>query len=160
MRFSTGTVVFLLPLAYAGDISIQGFSGDQCDSEFVGQNVHSNPTAPNESSNCIASETFNSLLLIKADAGYQCNVYSDLSCQNFLATLNTAGVCSPVIGQGIICFSQESFDNPLAGLKADVGLGTTAVTIPQLQVPKGFNRIHEAISTACGDKLCDQNAKF
>ncbi|KAK5056703.1 hypothetical protein LTR84_012235 [Exophiala bonariae] len=138
----------------AGDISVQAFTDTQCAGSSVGTNVHSNPAGVHDGSGCIASSTFNSINTISVDAGFQCNIYSDTACQNFLTTAKTVG-CLPVIGQGIICFSQESFDNPLAGSKAVIGIGKNSI----IARTEGDirNVVDRALTNACGNTVCDPN---
>lgn len=151
--YLTIAVLSLLHIAKS-DISVQAFVDTQCAGTTVGTNVHSNPAGIHDGSGCIASSTFNSINTISLDAGFQCNIYSDTACQNFLTTTKTVG-CLPVIGQGIICFSQESFDNPLADSKAVIGIGKNSIVART----EGdiSNIVDRAIGNACGNTVCDPN---
>ncbi|KEF52005.1 uncharacterized protein A1O9_11995 [Exophiala aquamarina CBS 119918] len=152
MIFLVASVVSLLHLV-ACDISVQGFDDTQCAGNRIGTNVHSNAGNLHESSNCIASDTFESISTISVDAGFQCNIYSDTACQNFITSTNTVG-CVPVIGQGLTCFSQASFDNPLAGSTGNIGIGKNKII-----ASTGDETFERAISNACGDAICDPTSR-
>ncbi|KAJ9614014.1 hypothetical protein H2200_002150 [Cladophialophora chaetospira] len=151
---SVFVVAALLRLVAAG-ISVQGFDDTQCAGSRIGSNVHENPANVHDGSDCIASDTFNSISTISVDAGFQCNIYSDTACQSFLTTAKSVG-CIPVIGQGIICFSQASFDNPLAGTTGTVGIGKNKIIA---RTGDGGETFERAINKACGDSVCDPTQK-
>jgi hypothetical protein len=150
------SLIAVAPLFYlaACDISVQAFDDSQCAGNRVGINVHSNPGAVDESSSCQAVGSFGSIQTLSLDTGFQCNIYSDTTCQSFLTTAKEVG-CIPVIGNGIVCFSQQSFDDPLAGTIAKVGIGQQ-----QIIADTGDETFNRALNNACtGDSSCDQNTK-
>lgn len=143
------TPLALLPLLIrltTAAISLATFQATDC-SGNLDTNVHSNPANGAESSDCVATNQFNAVQVVSADQGFQCNIYSDRACQNFLDTFQTAGVCGAVIGSGVICFSQADFDNPLAGATAAMTVGTTLLTV----TTAGSSLVSSGTQTSCSN---------
>ena len=70
--------------------------------------------------------------------------------------------CTGVVGSGIVCFNQTSFDNPLADPTAVVTLGISnvAASVPstaQNQTGDAGARVASAVSVACATNECDPN---
>ncbi|EWC45497.1 hypothetical protein DRE_00896 [Drechslerella stenobrocha 248] len=129
------------------DISLQTFSLMGCEGNII-NNIRPNPGAPRESSGCVANNIFQSVGVLSALPGYQCNVYSDASCQNYLTTFKSGGLCTNVIAQGVICFSQALFDNPFAYSTAQVQIGSRIVTVDRAAIQ------------SCGNSGCDPSNPF
>jgi hypothetical protein len=145
-----------LGLASAADVSLLLFRDAQCTGDII-SNVHSNPANEHAGSGCIATSTFQSAGLASVDSGFKCNVYADTACQNFLASVESISQCETLIGRGAICFSQESFENPLANIKAQVSIGSSIVHFNEV---KSFEITDGALKGACGGTGCDPNAPF
>jgi hypothetical protein len=150
MMYVIGALPLVIHLAAAA-ISMQTFQSSDCSGD-QNSNPQSNAANAAESSNCQASNQFNSVLVISADAGFQCNVFSDVACKNFVDTFQTSGTCSPVIGSGVICFSQAQFDNPLAGATAKLTVGTNILTIDGND--SGTTLVGNGTQTSCSDSEC------
>lgn len=147
----------LLGLA-AANIQLTSFEGTECD-QFGAravQNVSPNPGADFQSSGCQTAGSFGSVKISSIDPGFVCNIYADFACQQFLLTVSEQ-ICQPVIGQGIICFAQVLFENPLALTTAFVTIGTQSIAVSQgsFDEPKGFDRI---IRNAAADLCAQGNA--
>lgn len=155
MRWFLGSS-FLFALTSAGDISLLLFSDAQCTGDIV-TNVHSNPANANAASGCIATN-FQSAGAATVDSGFQCNVYADTACQNFLTTIKSTDQCETLIGKGAICFSQASFENPLTGVTAKVTIGNSVVHFTA--EVRSFEMTDNALRGACGANGCDPNSPF
>lgn len=132
----------------AADISLQSFNDDLCggDGGTVTQNVHASGSDQFESSQCQASGQFGSINIVSVDAGFQCNIYGDAACANFLQSVSTVA-CTTIVGQGAICFNQAAFTNPFVDSTAVVTVGTQAIQFvggDSLQ-----NQLNTAVSQAC-----------
>ncbi|KAK5059906.1 hypothetical protein LTR84_009789 [Exophiala bonariae] len=144
-----------LALAAAGDISLQAFTDSSCggDGGTAIQNVHADGSDVHDSSGCRAQGQYNSVNVVSVDPGFRCNVYGDSACQNFLETVLTVS-CTPVIGQGVICFNQAAFDNPFVESTSAVAIGSTTVNVvggDSLQ-----NQLNNAVNQACtSGTACD-----
>ncbi|KIW22957.1 uncharacterized protein PV07_11197 [Cladophialophora immunda] len=144
-----------LILAVAGDISLQTFNDDNCGGGggTAIQNIHANGKDTTDSSGCQAQGQFNSVNVVSVDSGFQCNIYGDSACQNFLETVSTVA-CTPVIGQAAICFNQAAFDNPFVESTSNVAVGALAIQIfggDTLQ-----NQINNVVNQACASgTACD-----
>jgi hypothetical protein len=90
--------------------------------------VHANGKDTTDSSGCQALGQFNSVNVVSVDSGFQCNIYGDSACQNFLETVSTVA-CTPVIGQGAICFNQAAFSNPFVESTSNVAVGALAIQV-------------------------------
>ncbi|KAF2732779.1 hypothetical protein EJ04DRAFT_607115 [Polyplosphaeria fusca] len=155
----------LFPLcAYAG-ISVQVADGGLSSARSCGgrilDNVNENPGAPNQNSGCVSPGAFNCFLVLTATEGFQCNIFSDNTCQNFVAAIgaNTvAGVGTPSSfprsGESIQCFSQDSFDNPNAGTTARLTISSNSIDGEK----NAGTALADAITTSCGDTGCDASA--
>jgi hypothetical protein len=144
----------LLPL-YLCDISVVAFDDSQCAGDRVGPNIHSSPGAVHETSACQANGDYSSVNVLSLDPGFQCNLYADEQCQTFLATVKQVG-CMPIIGKGINCFSQISFDDPLAGTKGSLGIGASRILVKDQDLG---NAVGQLIDKACGNGICDTTTK-
>lgn len=146
--------LFSLALAVA-DISLQTFSDDDCGGGggTALQNVHANGQGTADASGCQSLGQFNSARVVSVDSGFQCNLYSDSSCGSFLETVSTVE-CTPVIGQGAICFNQAAFSNPFVESTSTVSVGQLAIQVfggSSLQT-----QIDTAVNQACGSGTsCD-----
>jgi hypothetical protein len=147
-------LIFFFGLASA-DISLQVFDQGGCQGN-VANNIHSNLANPQDSSGCIAPGQYSSIGILTADPGFQCNLYSDAECQNFLTDASTAGVCTEITGNGVICFSQALFDNPFAESTAEVTLGLTLITVDLAS----NTLVYAAVSAGCGANGCDPTTPF
>jgi hypothetical protein len=154
MIFSLIVVLAILRFC-ACDISIVAFDDDKCAGNHVGPNIHSNPGAVHESSSCQANGAYSSVNVLSLDAGFRCNLYADDQCQSFLATAQQAG-CMPIIAKGILCFSQASFDDPLAGTTGILGLGASTIIA---KVPDIANSVDQLVNKVCGNGFCDTTTK-
>ncbi|KAK6537861.1 hypothetical protein TWF694_010761 [Orbilia ellipsospora] len=134
------------------DISIQTFEQMGCMGGVV-SNVHPNAAAAHDASGCQALGGFQSVGVISADEGFQCNIYSDSACANFIGSFDSqfVGACTNIIGSGVSCFSQALFDNPFADSTASVTIGRNVVTIDS----DGRTIVNGGTSQACGDTGCD-----
>jgi hypothetical protein len=144
-----------LILAVAGDISLQTFSDDSCGGGGGSalQNVHATGSDTTDSSGCQALGQFNSANVVSVDSGFQCNLYGDSSCQNFLETVSTVS-CTPVIGQGAICFNQAAFSNPFIESTSNVAVGALAIQV--FGGDKLQNQIDKLVNQACtSGTACD-----
>ncbi|KIX92419.1 uncharacterized protein Z520_11894 [Fonsecaea multimorphosa CBS 102226] len=146
------SALLLLVSFVAADISLETFSDDACGNDGGSSvtNVHANSGNAADSSNCIATSQYQSVNVISVDPGFQCNLYSDNACNNFISSVNTAQ-CTPVIGSGVVCFNQALFDNPFAQSTAEVTVGTNQIRL--ISDPSGF--LSEAVNQACGTNGCD-----
>jgi hypothetical protein len=154
MIFPIITILAILPFCLC-DISIVAFDDDQCAGEHVGPNIHSNQGAVHESSGCQANGNYSSVKVLALDAGYQCNLYLDEQCQMFTATAKQTG-CMPIDAKGIICFSQASFDDPLAGTQGILGIGASTIIA---KVPDIASSVDQLVEKVCGTGVCDTTTK-
>jgi hypothetical protein len=148
------TFFAILPFCIC-DISLLAFDDSQCAGDRVGINVHSNPGAQFEGSGCQAIGAYSSVNVLSLDAGFKCNLYADDQCQSFLASATQVG-CVPVIGKGVICFSQASFDNPLAGSQGRLGIGSTTLIASYSDIA---NSVGQLVDKVCGTGICDTTTK-
>ncbi|KAK3707750.1 hypothetical protein LTR37_011927 [Vermiconidia calcicola] len=93
--------------------------------------------------------------------GFQCNIYSDGACQNFVGTVKpspalTRDICNGIPGSGITCFNQAAFDNPFADSTAEVTVGSKQITVDI----DGKSLAFLSIDQACNDNGCDPTNKF
>ncbi|KAJ6260188.1 hypothetical protein Dda_4412 [Drechslerella dactyloides] len=139
----------ILSAAQTG-ITLQTYDSMGCEGNVI-TNVRSIPGAPKDSSGCVALNQFQSVGVLNANPGFQCNIYSDPTCQNFMTTFKAGGVCTNIIATGVICFNQGLFDNPFAASTAQVQVGTRIVTVDR---DGGFLTRSAAIQ-ACGNSGCD-----
>lgn len=164
-------------LAVAGDISLQTFVDDDCGGGTGAaiQNVHASGKDTTDGSGCQAQGQFHSVNVVSADPGFQCNIYGDSACQNFLQGVTTP-VCTPVIGQGVICFNNAAFSNPFIESTARVALGNQQVMIyseppPNQRLLPGLpstgqdgnqqSQIENLVSQACtSGSACDPTSKI
>jgi hypothetical protein len=120
-------------------------------------NLHSGSGSSVDSSNCQATNQYQSVSVVSADPGFQCNLYFDSQCQNFLQTAQTPLECDTLIGLGAICFSQALFNNPLAQSTAAVNIGLSIVTVDQ----PGGSLVDQGVNAACGSNTgCDSSTTF
>jgi hypothetical protein len=155
--------LFLVFGLVAADISAQLFEQAECtlidDNEIVA-NVHSDESDKFGSSKCQAPGPFKSVNIVSIDAGFQCNYYKDAACQDFKGSFTVPG-CVTASGEGIICFNQGAFGNPLAQSKAQVTLGLQkiqAMVSGEAGKTQDFaTTIAKQIGAACEDNGCDPN---
>ncbi|KAF3928574.1 hypothetical protein AA313_de0200970 [Arthrobotrys entomopaga] len=152
VRLLAFSVFFTAALA---DISLQAFDQMDCTGNVI-NNVHSNPSAPQDASGCIALNQFQSVGIVTVDPGFKCNIYSDAACQDFLASFTSAGTCTNVIATGVICFSQALFDNPFAESNVQVQLGQKIITVDL----EGNVLVQAGKNQACGNSGCDPSNPF
>ncbi|KAK5051949.1 hypothetical protein LTR84_002752 [Exophiala bonariae] len=149
----------LLPVLAArlvsASISLATFTQPNCGGN-LSNNIRSNSANQFQSSECVATNQFSSVEVITADAGFQCNIYSDRACANFIGTFETAGECGSIIGSGVICFSQNSFDNPLDGAKGKLLINDKFVTV----VKQATELIQLGVAQSCNDLGCDHTNFF
>lgn len=161
---------FILQLALLGSaaagITLQAFTDSTCgdDGGIVRMTVADNPSGDIAlNSGCQSSLAFNSVDVTNADPGSTCNIFSDTSCSNFVATVSQSG-CSQTTGQSIICFAQTAAQalskNPFALSTAQVTVGTKAIAASTGSFfgsdPKGQGaQIAAAVSQACAGGACD-----
>ncbi|KAF3910578.1 hypothetical protein ABW21_db0202720 [Orbilia brochopaga] len=148
-------LLFLSPIAAQDMINLLTYSSMGCEGNII-FNARNNPSNQRELSGCIAGNQFQSVGVLTSSPGLQCNIYSDPGCQFFLSTVSAGGLCTNVIGQGVICFSQAQFDNPFAASVAQVQLGTKIVTVDR---PGGF-LVQSGTNQACGNNGCDPTNQF
>ncbi|KAJ9602215.1 hypothetical protein H2200_013335 [Cladophialophora chaetospira] len=149
-----------LVLAVVGDISLQTFTDDTCggDGGNVIQNVHASGNDLTDGSGCQSQGQYNSVNAVTVDSGFQCNLFSDSACKNFLQTSKTVG-CLPVIGQGVICFNQAAFDNPFVESTSSVAVGALPVHIFGGEALQ--NQINNLVNQACtSGTACDPTNKL
>ncbi|KAF3910079.1 hypothetical protein AA313_de0201027 [Arthrobotrys entomopaga] len=137
------------------DISLQTFYQMGCTGGVV-SNVHPNVAAASQvASGCIALNGFQSVGVVSADSGFQCNIYSDSTCTNFLATFdsNFRGACTNIIGSGVTCFGtgQTLSDNPITTSTATITIGKNVITTDSW----GTSLVMTGKDKACGDTDCD-----
>lgn len=149
-----GLALVLLVRLVTADISLATYSSFDCSGSIL-NNIHSNPAAEFESSSCITTAQYSSVAVLSADPGFQCNVYRDSICQNFIASISSTP-CTGTIGESVICFNQALFDNPLAGSKAQVTIGTQYLTSDL----SGSGLIEGAVGVACSANGCDRGNQF
>jgi hypothetical protein len=155
MRWFLGSAL-LLSLTSARDISLLLFDDTECNGD-ISTNVHSNPANEHAGSGCIATN-FKSAGVASVDEGFQCNLYADTACQNFIGTVKTLNQCDTLVGQGAICFSQISFENPLADVKAVATVGKIVLEVTAEVNPSGF--AGNTLRGACNGNACDPNQHF
>ncbi|KIW21667.1 hypothetical protein PV08_02247 [Exophiala spinifera] len=147
--------LFSLILVVAADISLQTFIDDNCgaDGSTAIQDVHANGKDTVDSSGCELQGQFNSVNIVSVDPGFKCNIYSDTACQNFIMSTEIVA-CTPVIGQGVSCFNQATFDNPFIESTSDVAIG--ALTVQVVGGDSLQNQINNAVNQACtSGSACD-----
>ncbi|KAF2739123.1 hypothetical protein EJ04DRAFT_519650 [Polyplosphaeria fusca] len=149
----------LAGLAAADGITLQLFDGPSCNQDSlhpdgVVANVASNPGADKDGSGCVAHE-FNSSRAIDISPGFQCNLYSDASCQNFLYAVTAQDGCDGGPGGGVICFNQALFENPFAESSAQITVGNKVLTSNSYV----SNTVSDGIGNACGNNGCDPTNK-
>ncbi|KAK6359338.1 hypothetical protein TWF696_000499 [Orbilia brochopaga] len=149
------TAASLFFSAAQASINLLVYDSMGCEGSILA-NARNNPGAPQEGSGCVASNIYQSVGVLSADPGFQCNLYSDPGCQNFMSTVSAGGLCTNVIGQGVICFSQAQFDNPFAGTVAQVQVGTNILTVDR----GGGFLVQSGVNQACGDRGCDPTNVF
>ena len=147
-------VLFLVGFA-AADISLQPFTDSDCGGTAI-SNIHSNAANPQDGSGCIATNQYQSVQAISVDSGFQCNVFSDSACQNFLQSITAVG-CTNVIGTGVICFSQALFSNAFAQSTATVTIGQSIVVSDTGGVPLANAGVNSGCQSSTG---CDPTSKF
>jgi hypothetical protein len=147
-------LLFLVGLA-AADISLQPFTSTDCGGTVI-NDIHSNAANPQDGSGCIATNQYQSVQAVSVDPGFQCNVYSDNACQDFLQSITAVG-CTNVIGTGVICFSQALFDNAFAQSTATVTIGQSIV----VSDTGGGPLMNAAINSGCESSTgCDPTSPF
>lgn len=151
----TAILLPVLARLVSASISLATFSQPNCGGE-IGNNVRSNTANQFQSSECIATNQFSSVEVITADPGFQCNIYSDRACANYLGTFETTGECGSIIGSGVICFSQNAFDNPLDGAVGNLLVGSKFVTV----VKQASELVQLGVGQACNDVGCDPTNSF
>lgn len=150
------TFVFLLSLGIASaEISIQPFTDSTCGTSGGSSlsTVSSNSANAEADSGCVITGDFNSINVISADPGFQCDIFRDDSCQEPGGTVFEP-LCTGAIGRAVRCF----IDNPLADSTAQVTLGNS-----QIAAKVGFDGgdlVSTAARSACGTNGCDPNTKF
>ena len=150
-------------------ISIQVFDSLQCSGDQVA-NVLSNGGNQNDDSDCVATTGFQSAIILSADPGFVCNLFSTTTCGDSFkeVTLNSTevGSCFNIIGMGVDCLNEGLLSNPLADSTASITIGknkiTTALnssdvahslTFPEDVIKQG---IGIAINQACSSETgCD-----
>jgi len=143
----------LVGLAAADGITVQLFDDDNCSSDVLA-NVASNSGNQFDNSGCIAN-TFTGIKGLNLSPGFQCNIYSDASCSNFVGSVTALDPCDVIPGEGIECFSQALFDNPFAESIAEVTVGTNTLTSDQ----DVADLVSDGIKQACGSTGCDPTNK-
>lgn len=142
----------------SADITFQGFSDDSCES--VIETVHANLGDVVASSGCQSFGTFHSVAITSVAPGFVCNVYADSLCQSFLETFSSDG-CTPIIGQGVICFDNDLFVNPFALAHAVVSVGNKNAdvgvegSVADLSLKTFDAQLKAAINQACNGGGCD-----
>jgi hypothetical protein len=140
-------------------ISVQAFSDANCAGATVGSNVQPNGANLLESSGCIASSTYNSINILRADAGFICDFFEDPLCQVQVAGTGGTGNdplgCFAVTGQGITCKSLDKILNPLAGTTGTVTIGSSKLVADV--GGDAANHVRDAVLVSCGDTGCDPN---
>jgi hypothetical protein len=123
MKMRIPAFLLFLGLVAADGISVQVFESENCSGNqldtaaSVGGSLH-------EASACIPTNNFASVNVTQINKGYQCNLYSDTSCQQFFESAIAPGCLSTILfGRGIICFSQQLFENPFAKSTTTVTIG-------------------------------------
>ncbi|KAK5043616.1 hypothetical protein LTR84_011376 [Exophiala bonariae] len=154
MKFSYSSLFLSSSSALAGSISLLPFSDTDCGGTQL-QDIQSNNANPQDTSNCVSPGPYQSVNIVSVDSGFQCNVYSDNQCQDFLESFTSTG-CTTVAGSGVICFSQALFDNPLAETLATVTVGGPVLTV---NGGGAGALITEAVSSACTNG-CNPNNPF
>jgi hypothetical protein len=93
---------------------------------------------------------------------YSNNYYKDAACQDFKGSFTVPG-CVTASGEGIICFNQGAFGNPLAQSKAQVTLKLQkiqAMVSGEAGKTQDFaTTIAKQIGAACEDNGCDPMLK-
>lgn len=150
MHLAAAALLTLIAHEASATISLLTFPEPSCGGQFT-NNIRSIPSDQFEASGCVATTGFESIQVVTADPGYVCNIYSDLACANFIATVSTVTACAPMDGNAVICFSQNKFDNPLDG-----ATGQLVVSNRQVTSTKPSNDfVTAAVTHACGDAGCD-----
>ncbi|KAF2104826.1 hypothetical protein NA57DRAFT_51625 [Rhizodiscina lignyota] len=158
-------VPFLLGLEQlalvSGEISLNLFTDPDCGGDggtLVGGNIQDNPGNPLDNSNCVAQGDFSSINILKADPGFQCNVFNDPQCplSSLLASFTEVG-CTNIIGQAASCFNHALLDNPFAEGNATVSIGRNPVQVVGLGSGDTLqNELNNAVGQACSSgTTCD-----
>ncbi|OAP55713.1 hypothetical protein AYL99_09865 [Fonsecaea erecta] len=136
------------------DISLQIITDNNCgaDGGEILQDIHANLGNQFDSTECIATGQYNSVNLVSVDPGFQCNLYGDAACANFLRTVNTVG-CEPIIGLGTICFDQSLFTNPFAQSTAVISVGTQPINLFGGDLFDAV--VKSSVQHSCSDTGCD-----
>lgn len=160
MIYFSQAIVFFLSLVSA-DVSLQTNLGSDCGG-LIDENVHSIAGNGVDSSNCQAQNQFQSIKVVSTTSNdFQCNIYSDSSCQNFLTSANSIS-CTNVIGTGVICFNNALFNNPFASSNATIQIGSNQLKAKTGGSTQGNTAdfINKAISNGCSSSTdCDPTQK-
>jgi hypothetical protein len=96
------------------------------------------------------------LKVLAKEPGFECNIYGDPQCNDFLrgSSDQEPDACVLNQGQGVICFCQECFTNPFFLTKAVVTTGSQKVAA--VTSFSDASKVHiDTINQACGDNGCD-----